>query len=175
MPGVLQGEPLLNAVWEFCAARRGTRALPARRDIDPVEMPRFVLPNLVLFDVFDQGARFRWRLAGTEVVNRFGRDATGRFGEEILTGDYLAFVTSLTRHACLSRVPIYSHAVFRWQATHAMTTSRLYVPLGDEQTGVTQILGAHEFGTKASLARSAATLLRDAQRIDELARQEVPF
>ena len=175
MPGILQGEPLLSAVWEFCAARRRGRPMLSRADIDPVEMPRFVLPYLVLFDVFDEGARFRWRLSGTAVVDRFGRDATGRFGEEILTGDYLAFVTSLTRHACLSRVPIYSHAVFRWQATQAMTTSRLYVPLGDDQAGVTQILGAHEFGTKASLARSPATLLRDAQRIDELARQEVPF
>jgi hypothetical protein len=175
MPGVLQGEPLLRAVWEFCAARRGTRALPTRRDIDPVDMPRFVLPNLVLFDVFDQGARFRWRLAGTEVVSRFGRDATGRFGEDILTGDYLAFITSLTMQACRCRAPVYSRAMFRWSAVLTMTTSRLFVPLGDETVGVTHILGAHEFGAKGSLGRNPATLLRDAQHIDELVREEVPY
>jgi hypothetical protein len=175
MPAILQGEPLLSAVWEFCAARRGGRAMPMRADIDPVEMPRFVLPYLVLFDVFDQGTRFRWRLAGTAVVNHFGRDATGRFGEEVLSGDYLAFVTSLTKHACRSRVPIYSHAIFHWAATHTMTTSRLYVPLGEDKVGVTQILGAHAFGTKASLPRNPATLLRDAKQIDELVREEVPY
>ena len=104
-----------------------------------------------------------------------GRDATGRFGEEVLSGQYLAFITSLTKHACRSRVPIYSHAVFHWEATHTMTTSRLYVPLGDDTIGVTQILGAHDFGAKARLARNPATLLRDAKQIDELVREEVPF
>jgi hypothetical protein len=175
MPGILQDEPLLNAVWEFCASRLGARSMLTRADIDPVEMPRFGLPYLVLLDVFDQGARFRWRLAGTAVVRRFGRDATGRFGEEVLSGDYLAFITSLTGHACRSRVPIYSHAVFHWGVTHTMTTSRLYVPLGDDKTGVTQILGAHAFGTKANLARNSASLLREAKQIDELLREEVPF
>jgi hypothetical protein len=175
MPAILQGEPLLSAVWEFCAARRAGRSMPSRADMDPVDMPRFVLPYLVLFDVFDQGARFRWRLAGTAVVNYFGRDATGRFGEEVLSGEYLAFITSLTKHACRSRVPIFSHAIFHWEATRTMTTSRLYVPLGDDTVGVTQILGAHDFGAKARLARNPATLLRDAKQIDELVREEVPF
>lgn len=175
MPGILRGEPVLSAVWDFCAERRGSRAMPARGDIDPVEMPRFVLPYLVLFDVFDHGARFRWRLAGTEVVNRFGRDATGRFGEEVLTGAYLAFITSLTEQACRRGVPVYSHAIFRWTTAHAMTTSRLYVPLGDEAAGVTHVLGAHAFGARASLVRNPATLLRDAAEIDELVREEVPY
>jgi hypothetical protein len=36
-------------------------------------------------------------------------------------------------------------------------------------------LGAHAFGTKASLARNSASLLREAKQIDELLREEVPF
>lgn len=89
MAHLLGGEPLLRAVYDFCAARRGARRMPARADIDPVELPRFALPNLVLLDIFEGGERFRWRLTGTGVVDRFGRDATGRFGEEVLTGQYL--------------------------------------------------------------------------------------
>ena len=46
-----------------------------------------------------------------------------------------------------------------------MTTGRLYVPLGAESSGVTQVLGAHDFGTKASLARNPAALLRNARQI----------
>jgi hypothetical protein len=175
MPGILQGEPVLSAVYEFCAARRGGRRLPSRADIDPVDMPRFVLPKLVLLDVFDGGARFRWRLTGTEVVNRFGRDTTGRFGEEVLSGDYLAFLTSLTQQVCRSQVPVYSHAVFRWKEMRSLTTSRLFVPLGDEASGVTQILGAHDFGGRPGLTPNPAALLRDATEIDERVRQEVPF
>ncbi|HXY98919.1 MAG TPA: PAS domain-containing protein [Stellaceae bacterium] len=174
MTGVLQGEPLLRAVYDFYVTRCGGRAMPRRADIDPVDMPRFVLPYLVLLDIFDGGARFRWRLAGTEVVNRFGHDATGRFGEEVLSGDYLVFVSSLIQHACRRRMPVYSHAIFRWEEARTLSTSRLYLPLGDE-AGVTQILGAHDFGTKASRVRNPATLLRDARHVDELIREELPF
>jgi len=174
MTDILQGEPLLRAVYDFYVARRGGRPMPSRADIDPIDMPRAALPYLVLLDVLDGGARFRWRLTGTEVVNRFGRDATGRFGEEVLSGEYLTFLTSLIRHVCTARVPVYSHAIFRWDdEARTLNTSRLYLPLGDE-TGGTQILGAHGFGTKTSLPRTPTTLLRDASHIDELVRQELP-
>jgi hypothetical protein len=174
MPGILQGEPLLSAVYDFCAERRGARPMPARADIDPVDLPRFVLPHLALLEVFDAGARYRWRLTGTEVVKRFGCDATGRFGDEVLRGDYLAFFTSLMRQVCGSQVPVYSLTLFRWEDGRTMTNSRLYVPLGDAAAGVSQVLGMHDFRAKAS-PRHPATLLRDVQQIEELVRQELPF
>lgn len=173
MTGILQGEPLLSAVYDFYATRCRGRAMLTRADIDPVDMPHFVLPYLVLVDVFDGGARFRWRLAGTEVVNRFGHDATGRYGEQVLSGDYLTFVTSLIQHVCRCRAPVYSHAIFRWDSGRTLNTSRLYLPLGDT-AGVTQILGAHDFGVKASRVRNPATLLRDARYVEELVREELP-
>lgn len=173
MTDVLLGEPLLKAVYDFYASRRGGRTMPTRADIDPVDMPRFVLPQLVLMEVFDGGARFRWRLVGTAVVSRFGRDATGRFHDEVLGGEYLVFVASLIRHVCRCQVPVYSHAVFRWDAGRTMTTSRLYLPLGDE-AGVTQILGAHGFGGKGGRVPDPATLMRDVHEIEELVREELP-
>jgi hypothetical protein len=49
---------------------------PGRADIDPpLQVPQ-LLPNLILFDRVD--SEFRIRLAGSEVVRRGGRDATGR-------------------------------------------------------------------------------------------------
>ncbi|HUK00316.1 MAG TPA: PAS domain-containing protein [Stellaceae bacterium] len=174
MPGILQGEPLLSAVYDFCAERRGARAMPSRADIDPVDLPRFVLPHLALLEVFDAGARYRWRLTGTEVVNRFGRDTTGRFGEDVLSGDYLAFFTSLIRQVCGRQVPVYSRTRFGWEDGRTMTVSRLYVPLGDADAGVTQVLGVHDFRAKAS-PRHPETRLCDVQQIEELVRQELPF
>ena len=56
-----------------------------------------------------------------------------------------------------------------------MTTGRLYVPLGAESSSVTQVLGVHDFGTKAGVARNPAALLRDARQIEELERRELPF
>jgi hypothetical protein len=173
MSGVLQEEPLLAAVYDFYVSRRGRRPMPSRVDIDPLEMPRFVLPYLTLLDVVDGGARFRWRLTGTEVVSYFGRDATGRFGEDVLSGDHLAFANSLVAHVCRCRLPVYAHVVFHWPEARTMAASRLYLPLGDEAAGVTQILGAHSFGTKPGLARNPATLLNDARGMEELMRVEL--
>lgn len=174
MSGVLREEPLLAAVYDFYLVRRGMRPMPSRADIDPLDMPRFVLPYLTLLNVVDGGSRFRWRLAGTEVVSHFGRDATGRFGEDILTGDHLVFANSLVEHVCRCRLPVYTHAVFHWPEARTMATSRLYLPLGEEEAGVTQILGVHSFGPKPGLSRNPATLLSDARVVEELARVELP-
>jgi hypothetical protein len=67
--------------------RRG-RLMPARRDIDPLDIGA-LLPNVVLLDVIHQpatepvqgvsaGLDLRFRLVGTEVAARSARDYTGR-------------------------------------------------------------------------------------------------
>lgn len=49
--------------------------LPRRADLRPEQVPG-LLPNMVMFDCVDRD-HFRIRLAGTAVVNRYGRDPTG--------------------------------------------------------------------------------------------------
>lgn len=177
MANLLADEPLLGAFFDFCAARRGADGLLARAAVDPVEIPSAILPNLVLLDVLDGGARFRWRLSGTGVTSRFGRDVTGRFDVEVLSGNYLAFVRAMMRHAHDARVPIYSVAIWRFRDERMLTTRRLYVPLaadaGDRR--VTQIVAAHDFGPRQGLIVDPRTLLPDVREIDELVHQEMPF
>lgn len=45
--------------------------LPGRRDVDPVQMPRKLLPNIFLTDVLYEGRqpRFRFRLLGQDIVD----------------------------------------------------------------------------------------------------------
>jgi hypothetical protein len=48
---------------------------PSRAEIDPpIDIPK-LLPNIIIYDRID--GHFRIRLAGSEVVRRAGRDATG--------------------------------------------------------------------------------------------------
>ena len=61
------------AYWE--SKRRGRR-MPARRDLDPIEMPR-LLPWVLLLDVLRDPLDIRYRLVGTEVVAIARRDFTG--------------------------------------------------------------------------------------------------
>ena len=71
-------DPRMLGLYEYWHRRRGGRRMPARRDIDPVEIPH-QLPNLMLVDVEHSPLRFRYRLVGTRVVSFSGEDRTGRY------------------------------------------------------------------------------------------------
>jgi hypothetical protein len=75
-------DPVLGAAL-YWRAKRGSRSMPARRDIDPVEMPK-LLPHLVLID--HVGDRYRFRLVGSELVYAYGRDYTGHYADEFFKG-----------------------------------------------------------------------------------------
>ena len=81
--GLLTSDDLIQ-IFDYWYARRGTRAMPARKDIDPLDLRRH-LPRLMLMEVLDDPFRLRYRLVGTDVVAATGEDRTGR------TSDTVAF------------------------------------------------------------------------------------
>lgn len=66
---------------------RGSRRMPAPKEIDPLRLPRQILPYISLLEV-ERGPemRFRWRLLGTHVTTMLNRDMTGRYWDEIYDG-----------------------------------------------------------------------------------------
>lgn len=63
---------------------RGGRTMPAPSDVDPLALPRRLLPYILLLDIEHQPAlRFRWRLIGTHITGVVDRDRTGRYWDEI--------------------------------------------------------------------------------------------
>ncbi len=70
--------PVLRRLYAYWDDKRGGRAMPARPDLDPVEIP-LLLRHLILLDVTYDPLRFRVRLYGTEVADLRGRDLTGRY------------------------------------------------------------------------------------------------
>jgi hypothetical protein len=71
----IQEEPILLALYSYWEAVRGGKDVPDRRDIDPVDMPRFILPHLALTEIHEDG-RLRVRLVGTEIARQHRRDTT---------------------------------------------------------------------------------------------------
>jgi len=69
--------------WAFWQSRRRENAIPVRRDIDPIDMPLRILPNLFIYERNADG-RFRCRLFGSELCAKFAEDATGRYLDEML-------------------------------------------------------------------------------------------
>jgi hypothetical protein len=62
----------LHRLFEYWDRKRGPRAMPARRDIEPTDLVP-LLPHLMMVDV-EEGPRFRYRVFGTAVVEAFGSD-----------------------------------------------------------------------------------------------------
>ena len=69
--------PPLRALYEYWDGKRAGRAMPRRRDLDPLEMKEW-LGRLVLVDVVDDGADFNYRVHGSVLSGRIGFDMTGR-------------------------------------------------------------------------------------------------
>ena len=68
---------IVRAGHAYWLAARGERALPLRRDFDPpLEIPRLI-PNIIIFDVFQEPLDFRYRLIGTKVRTHLVQDLTG--------------------------------------------------------------------------------------------------
>jgi hypothetical protein len=57
--------------------------MPARADFDPITLPRALLPNMILLEVYQQPQRFRYRLMGTAVAEMLGEDWTGKYVDEL--------------------------------------------------------------------------------------------
>lgn len=77
-PGFLdQCSPRVRRMYEYWDEKRGDRSMPARRDIDPLTIPRDLLPGIVLTEVLREPPWLRYRLVGTAQVALRGRDPTG--------------------------------------------------------------------------------------------------
>ena len=77
---------LLLEYWNHLAQRLDR--LPKRAEIDPVDLPADLLPNIFLVDVVREGSgppRFRFRLLGAAITAR-ERVRPGQYLDEYLTG-----------------------------------------------------------------------------------------
>lgn len=120
---------VLNALLRYWASKRGAHGMPARHSIDPVEMGARLLPNLMLCDLAERGARARFRLVGTTVVKRLGCDPTGRDLGEAVGGAYGALLAALLRLVYCERAPLYSASAFAWGPARRLELHHLVLPL----------------------------------------------
>jgi hypothetical protein len=80
--------PRLIRLYEHWDAKCKDRLMPSRADMDPLDLP-IALGHLLLMDVIGPPPwRFRYRLIGSALTQRAGRDFTGRFVAEIPERDY---------------------------------------------------------------------------------------
>jgi hypothetical protein len=120
----------LRALEQYWQRRRGANPLPARRDIDPVDM-RPWLGNVALVQVVDGGRDFVFRLYGAELAHIFGRDMTGQSARsfpphhvEIITGPY--------REVVRAAAPRYTAHILNIGDRRYAAWERVILPLADK-------------------------------------------
>lgn len=138
-------DPILRPVLAYWAHKRGTEAMPAKRDIDPVDLPRALLPHLQLIDVVDGGVRFRYRLIGTALVQAYGKDYTGTYADQLVSGERLDFIHQAYRTVVSLKTPVFSHNRYLTVRGPDLIADRVYMPLTDNESEVRYIFGALSF------------------------------
>jgi len=119
----------LDALFRYWNKKRNLRAMPARRDIDPIEMGPKLLPHLMLFELFEHGSRIRFRLIGTSLVKRLGYDPTGRLIAELPRSAYLESLAEMLRQTYAEAAPFYAESHFRWDAKGRLDARHVLLPL----------------------------------------------
>lgn len=125
-------DPLLQSLYEYWLSRRHGREVPERRDIDPLDMPRTLLPHLLLVELEGAAPRVRYRLIGTEISTRYGEDFTGRYLDEVSGPYYRDLLQGIYRRMREQARPIYAEGLFHIGGNVIAKTCRLYLPLAQD-------------------------------------------
>jgi hypothetical protein len=143
---------VLVLLFDYWDRLRGDRPAPARLDIDPVEIPRQALPDILLTEVVRApGARrYRFRLVGSRVVELAGRDPSRQFLDEVLpmAFGYRDYIIRLYDTIDDAREPLYSRSSYITYDTSQppeRETHRLMLPLLDGDGALTHVLAAQVF------------------------------
>ena len=165
-------DPILGPALAYWIEKRGNRLMPSRRDIDPTQIPRKILPNLQIIDVVDGGARFRYRLLGTATVEAYGEDFTGRYPDEMFPPDLRDFIHNIYGQVCNSKAPLYLRNRYVTAKGYKLGSKRIYMPLSDDDVEVNHILGVLRFEYDSSVAadrwRNDAKLIPDSAHIEQV-------
>lgn len=131
---------LQEALAYWLGKRSDGRLLPARADIDPLQL-RALLPYLFLVDVTTDPLRFRYRLIGTQIVRWSGGDGTGRYADDEFCGDGRFALLALYRMAAETGRPVLTP----WQPAvldrSMMMFTRLLLPLAADGVRVDMLMG----------------------------------
>ncbi|WP_300302655.1 PAS domain-containing protein [Ferrovibrio sp.] len=139
-------DPLLQSLYGYWCSRRHGRPVPERQDIDPLDMPRTLLPHLLLVELEGELPRIRYRLIGTGIRERYGEDFTGRYLDEVCGPHYRDLLQDIYGRMRDHARPIYLESLFRFAPDMIAKSCRLYLPLA--QNGrITMALAGQTFPT----------------------------
>ncbi|MDF1750062.1 MAG: PAS domain-containing protein [Alphaproteobacteria bacterium] len=137
---ILVGPEIVD-FFDYWNRLRASRCMPERPEVDPVDVPRAVLPHLYIL-VRDPAGDFRFRLAGTRMAEVFGRDITGKRVVDVLRNSEQNHAQNTYKRVVKMGKPSHSRALYKSPlGGDPFLYQRLTLPLGTEEE-TTHLLGA---------------------------------
>jgi hypothetical protein len=159
---------VLSAVLKYWRSKLGGRAMPRRADIDPTEIPH-LLPHLQLVERV--GARYRYRLAGTAIVEAYGGELTGKFVDEVLPPPRRAVAEHHYKMVFTMKRPIFVRHTYTTTRAVDVVASRVIMPLSEDGIAVSMAVMAQTFAYGALVPASIGgdtTLAPDSGEVELL-------
>ncbi len=132
----------IAAIFRYWDGKRGQRAMPRRRDIDPLDIPGH-LPGVLIIDVEGEDDRgrgiYRYRLVGTGKVEARGGDPTGSTVEEGFCGPNLEDVLACYEMVRQRRSFLYDPVAYWTRDGRWRDDLTLFLPLSEDDRTVSQI------------------------------------
>lgn len=144
MPAIDARDPRTIELLAYWCSKRGTRLMPSRRDIDPIEIPK-LLPFISLTDIVPGAPieqRYRVRLFGTKLVDLYERDWTGRTYFEATNRETAQRIVQSIEFVVNHRHPWFvSGRLGSASKREGEPYEAMYLPLSRDQENVDMLLG----------------------------------
>jgi hypothetical protein len=161
-------------LYRYWLSKRALRRMPSRSDIDPSAIPH-LLPYVGMVEKVDD--EFRYRLAGTALVQQFGRDFTGKtLGSDLSDKpEVVQAMRAVARHIFATGHPVFIIGEYETQFSNIHNASALVLPLSADGNATNLViftrLARFRLGTEPApdWLRGAPLTIRDAAQIQNAA------
>lgn len=142
-------KPQHRKFFDYWRSKAPPGLLPGRQHLDPLEIPE-MLPSIALYDVVRDGERMRirFRLVGSNLVERYGRDATGMWFDDAFEGkirdEQIEHYCSIARRA----EPSFTRNILPIKGKEHIDYDRLILPLASDGELVDMLVAMMLFDDK---------------------------
>lgn len=124
---------------------RGRRAYPLRQEFDPAAVPR-LLPHIFIMERQPGSPTFHYRLIGTFIEARVGRNLAGLTLADFRQGEAHDHIHALFETCLRDCTPMFGLSRLAGESSNIMQFYRLALPMSSTGRAADQILGAWDCG-----------------------------
>ena len=139
-PGLLADcHVTLQRLYGYWDKKRDQRPMPARGDLDPVDM-KALLPHLILIDVVPDERRYVYRLVGTREVEMRGGDPTGKAVKDAYYAESAGETVGYLDRVVATQNPVLYRGTYQPTSTRTQEEDVIFLPLSKDGRSCDMIL-----------------------------------